>query len=34
MSPATRLLFETLIRLAKGMIKALETWLDSQAERR
>lgn len=27
MSPATRKLHETLIRLAKGMIKAWEEWL-------
>lgn len=31
MSPATRTLHEALIRLAKGMISAWETWLKSQA---
>lgn len=32
MKPATRILHETLIRLAKGMIKAWEKWLESQKE--
>lgn len=30
MSPATRTLIETLLRLAKGMITATETWLKAQ----
>ena len=30
MSPTTRALIETLIRLAKGMITALECWLKAQ----
>lgn len=30
MSEATRLLIANLIRLAKGMIKALEVWLEAQ----
>ena len=30
MSPATRILHSTLIRLAKGMIKAWEEWLEKQ----
>ena len=30
MSPATRELHETLIRLAKGVIKAYEEWLKKQ----
>ncbi len=29
MKPATILLHETLIRLAKGMLKAWESWLDA-----
>lgn len=29
MSPSTRKLHESLIRLAKGMIKAWEEWLQS-----
>ena len=32
MSLASRVLHETLIRLAKGMIRAWETWLRSQAD--
>lgn len=28
LSPATITLYETLIRLAKGMLTALEKWLD------
>ena len=31
MSPPTRLLHESLIRLAKGAIKAWETWLAAQS---
>jgi hypothetical protein len=34
MSPATRLMLSTIIRLSKGIIKAIETWLDNQPERR
>jgi hypothetical protein len=33
MSPVSRILIETLIRLAKGMITALECWLKSQPAR-
>lgn len=33
MNPATRLLLETLIRLAKGMIKALELWLQATSQK-
>jgi len=31
MSEATRILIRQLIRLAKGMLTALETWLEAQA---
>jgi len=31
MSEATRVLLRQLIRLAKGMITALEAWLEAQA---
>lgn len=34
MTPATRMLWLTIIRHLKGMIKALETWLESQPEKR
>jgi hypothetical protein len=30
MSEATRILIETLIRLAKGMLTAIERWLAAQ----
>jgi len=30
MSKSTKLLHESLLRLAKGMIKAWETWLNEQ----
>lgn len=33
MSPSTAILHQTLIRLAKGMIKAWEDWLKSNAPR-
>ncbi len=32
MTPVTRALHETLIRLAKGMIKAWEAWLSAQRD--
>ncbi len=30
MSTATRIMIEQLLRLAKGMLKAIETWLQAQ----
>ncbi len=33
MSEATRILIRQLIRLAKGMITALECWLDAQPQK-
>lgn len=30
MSPATRTLIEALLRLAKGIISAMEKWLEAQ----
>nr|DAL05367.1 MAG TPA: hypothetical protein [Caudoviricetes sp.] len=33
MSPATIVLHESLIRLAKGMIKAWETWLETKKDK-
>jgi len=33
MTPSTRALHETLIRLAKGMIKAWEDWLKATSAR-
>jgi len=33
MSEATRILIRQLIRLAKGMITALETWLEAQPQK-
>lgn len=32
MSQATRIMIAMLIRLAKGMIKAVETWLEAMNE--
>ncbi len=34
MSPSTRVLYEALIRLGKGMLDACEKWVKSQEEHR